>query len=62
MQLSGHQDHRSQHCDIFLWGHLKYKVNYTSPANTADLKERISYEVYLLKKNQDLVKRVMTAM
>ena len=49
-------------CDIFLWGHLKSKVYFTPPANTENVKERISYEVNLLKENLDLVKRVMTAM
>ena len=34
----------------------------TPPANSEDLKERISYEVNLLKENPDSVKRVMAAM
>ena len=41
---------------------MKSKVYSTPPANTEDLKERISYDVNLLEKNPDLVKRVMTAM
>ena len=49
-------------CDFFLWGHLNSKAYSTPPANTEDLKERISYEVNLLKENPDLVKRVMTVM
>jgi transposase len=49
-------------CDFFLWGHLKSKVYSTPPANLEDLRERITYEVNLLKENPELVKKVMRAM
>ena len=39
-------------CNFFLREDLKSEVYFTPPANTENLKERISYEVYLLKKIQ----------
>ena len=42
--------------------YLKSKVCSTPLANTEALKERISFEVNLLKENPYLVKRVMPAM
>ena len=43
------------------WQHLQSEVHSTAPANTEDLKERISCEVNLLDENPDLVIRVTTA-
>ena len=49
-------------CDFFLWGYLKDKVYVTPPASIAELRDRITREFDVLKRNIQLIRSAMWAM
>ena len=49
-------------CDFFLWGHIKSKVYAAPLENINQLQERIIREVYAIKENPQMVRKVMQAM
>ena len=45
--------------DFFLWGHLKYKVFVTSPADLGDLERRITAEINVLMLDRAVIRRAV---
>ena len=49
-------------CDFFLWGYLKQKVFSMPPPDLISLRRRITFEIDILRDNNDMIRRSVAGM